>query len=50
LAYAEACEWKGVTYDPARKVTERAIAGEKEGVFRASGVLMGVRFVIGCEW
>ena len=47
LGYATGEAFPGTTIDPVSKNVCRIIKSEREGVFRASGVLMGVRFVVG---
>jgi hypothetical protein len=47
LTYARSEKWPGTNIDPALKHVCRRINAEREGIFRASGVLMGVRFVVG---
>jgi hypothetical protein len=47
LGYASGEAWPGTSIDPVSKNVCRTIKAEREGVFRASGVLMGVRFVVG---
>lgn len=47
LSYASGEAWEGVYVDPVSGNIRRNIRAEREGVFRASGVLMGVRFVVG---
>lgn len=56
LTYASVEQWnevgktdKGVYWNAERAAICRGTPIEREGMFRASGVLMGVRFVIGCE-
>ena len=46
LKYANEA-FPGTEFDPALNCVYRTIKAEREGVFRASGVLMGVRFVVG---
>lgn len=47
LAYACSPDWPDVQVDKKSGSVVRSIRAEREGVFRASGVLMGVRFVLG---
>lgn len=47
LGYASGEAWPGTSVDPVSKNVCRTVKAEREGVFRASGVLMGVRFVVG---
>jgi hypothetical protein len=47
LTYAGGEAWPGLSVYPSSGNVCRSIRAEREGVFRASGVLMGVRFVIG---
>lgn len=46
LTYATRADWSDVGIDKKGRVV-RAIKAEREGIFRATGVLMGVRFVVG---
>jgi hypothetical protein len=46
LTYATSVDWPEVGIDKKGRVV-RQIKAEREGVFRATGVLMGVRFVVG---
>jgi len=47
LTYATTADWEGLSVDQVSKNVVRKVKAEREGVFRASGVLMGVRFVVG---
>ena len=47
LGYGSGEAWPGTSIDAVSKNVCRTIKAEREGVFRASGVLLGVRFVVG---
>jgi hypothetical protein len=47
LTYARNEAFYDTAVDPASNHVYRTVKAEREGVFRASGVLMGVRFVVG---
>ncbi|KAH8601691.1 hypothetical protein B0O99DRAFT_198695 [Bisporella sp. PMI_857] len=47
VGYLHTPDWPDTELDPTAGRPVRAIRQEREGVFRASGVLMGVRFVVG---
>lgn len=47
LGYATGEAFPGTSIDPVSKNVCRNIKAEREGVFRASTVLMGVRYVVG---
>jgi hypothetical protein len=47
LTYASNADWPDVKIDKKTGNMVRTIKAEREGIFRASGVLMGVRFMVG---
>jgi hypothetical protein len=47
LTYVSTAEWPDVAIDKKTGSVVRTVKAEREGVFRASGVVMGVRFVVG---
>jgi hypothetical protein len=47
LTYADSDEWIGSNKDPVTRFIRRPVGQEMNGSFKAYGVLMGVRFVVG---